>query len=146
MGKEYHYGDPDRPKWCDGDSTPQLRPDIARHNALAREIQEDLQRTSGREISEHIPTNFLRPEQRQSFSTPAGTSVYVAVDPRPDARADPNAARLAAAEAARRIAAAQQLSGSSMVRRTMRNDPDVVWAVRPPSGPVDWSDPGIGEE
>ena len=42
MAKQYHYGDPDRPAWCEGDPRPQREDPHAeriRNAQLAREIQ-----------------------------------------------------------------------------------------------------------
>ena len=89
----------------DGDPNPHLRagqptPEgLAVQAKLAREI-EDTQRLSGREDTTHVPGNFLPPEAGESFLTPAGVSLYVGPDPMPN-RPDPNAERLANAQAAR---------------------------------------------
>ena len=42
--------------------------------AFARAVANDVQRTSGRDIDTHIPSNFLPPEQRRTWTAPAGVS------------------------------------------------------------------------
>jgi hypothetical protein len=63
-------------------------------------------------------TNFLPPEQRETWTVPAGESLYSIPDPRPDARTDVHGERLANADLARAIGQEITPSGSTEVRRS----------------------------
>jgi hypothetical protein len=62
-GKAVGYTDDDRPRWGTADPRPEARGGGFAQAALSREV-EDMQRSSGRELSDYIPTNFLAPEDR----------------------------------------------------------------------------------
>jgi hypothetical protein len=114
VAEELHWDHPARRAEREAamrDPNPHLRHDPYIETRLAKEVEE-MQRLSGREVNEHIPTNFLPPSQRTVTTTPAGTSVYVTSDPRPN-RSDPNVDRLQRAALARQIASEQRLSGTS---------------------------------
>jgi hypothetical protein len=87
-------------------------------------------------------TNFLPPDRRRSFTTPAGVSAYSTTDPFPS-RQRPEDRRLAQAQLAREVEARSRLSGSSTIR-SPRADSQRGWRPVPVRDQVgrlriDWS-------
>jgi hypothetical protein len=79
---------------------------------LARQILDE-QRGAGREDHTYIPSNFLPPEARRTWTTPAGESACTTPDPRPDARSDATEQRLAWAALAREVGRENMLAGTN---------------------------------
>ena len=67
MAREYHFGDPDRPRWGATDPRPGASGDAFGEARLGREV-EDLGRTSGREVHEGFVRNFLPESQRRTWT------------------------------------------------------------------------------
>lgn len=108
---------------------------------------EQQQQQQQRPISEGMvaaPTNFMRPDQRRSWTTPAGVSQFADVeDPSPD-RITGEMRRQAYAEASREAERMTRLSGSATNRVSARDASKVGWEphlVRDSSGRLrtDWS-------
>src|SRR3954470_18851944 len=124
-----HFGDPGHSVASAFEARLQAERDATFERArLARAIADEMQQ-SGREVTEHIPINFLPPEQRVTVTTPAGTSVYQVENSRP--QVDAQAARLAAAQAARELAVRQQLAGSHSVGHSRFHQHEVDFSQLP---------------